>query len=269
MYFDDTFIEKVKSQTDIISIISEYTNLIKKGQSYVGRCPFHNEKTPSFFVNAEKQMYYCFGCGVGGNVMTFIMQKENFTFVEAIEDLANKANIPLELSDNKPHNSIDNSKKDLIFDLYKKAARYYYYNLKHNAPQYALDYIKFRKLDSQTIKTFGIGYAPTQYNSLYKYFKEINIDDKILVESGLCLQSETKGVMYDRFSNRLIFPIFSTTKKVIAFGGRVFGNENPKYLNSADSLIFNKSNNLYGLNLAKQSKYEYYILVEGYMDVIA
>ncbi|ONI45807.1 DNA primase [Candidatus Epulonipiscioides gigas] len=269
MYFAEDFIEKVRTQSDIISIISEYTNLVQKGRSYIGRCPFHNEKTPSFSVSEEQQMYHCFGCGVGGNVITFMMEKENLSFMETIEELATKANIPLEYDNNKKYNNREVLlKKDIIFELYKKAARFYYYNLTRNAPDYVKEYLKNRELTEQTIRLFGLGFSPNSYTALYKYLSKEDVTDEILIESGLCIRA-LNGKIYDRFINRLMFPIISPTKKVVAFGGRVFGDEKPKYLNSAENPIFHKSNTLYGLNLAKNANHDYYILVEGYMDVVA
>ncbi|WP_010168963.1 DNA primase [Candidatus Epulonipiscium viviparus] len=271
MYFAEDFIEKIRTYIDIVSLISEYTNLVKKGaSSYIGKCPFHNEKTPSFVVSEDKQMYYCFGCGVGGNVITFMMEKENLSFGEAIESLAIRANIPLEYDNSRINNNREAFfKKDVIFDLYKKAARFYYYNLTRNTPEYVRQYLVDRGINKDSIKIFGLGFSPNSFNALYKYLRSEGVTNELLVESGLCVLNHNSGLIYDRFVNRLMFPIFSPTKKVIAFGGRVFGNENPKYLNSSENLIFHKSNNLYGLNLAKMKNHEYYILVEGYMDVIA
>ncbi|ONI46617.1 DNA primase [Candidatus Epulonipiscioides saccharophilum] len=271
MYFAENFIERIRMQTDIVSIISEYTNLIKRGTyAYVGKCPFHNEKTPSFSISQDKQMYYCFGCGVGGNVITFVMEKENLSFGEAIEYLATKANIPLEYDNsNKNHNREAFLKKDTMLEFYRKAARFYYDNLVHNIPEYVKQYLAHRKINEHAIKKFGLGFAPDSFNALYNYLKSEGATDQMLVESGLCAISSKTKQIYDKFRNRLIFPIISPTNKVIAFGGRVFGDENPKYLNSPENLIFHKGNNLYGLNLAKKQNYDYYILVEGYMDVIA
>ncbi len=269
MYLADTLIEKVREQSDIISIISEYTNLTRKGQSYFGKCPFHNEKTPSFSVSDDKQMYYCFGCGAGGNAISFMMEKENLTFVEAIEHLASRANIPLEYSDDTPNRTEETTKKEVMFELYKKVARYYYFALKQASSSEITEYLQNRGLNEKIIKVFGIGYAPADYTIMYRYLCQEGYNDNEIISSGLCLINERTGTIFDRFSDRLMFPIFNTQKKVIAFGGRVFGNTMPKYLNSSDSLIFDKSQNLYGLHLAKANKHEYYILVEGYMDVIA
>ncbi len=270
MGFSDNLIERVREESDIVGLISEYTELTKKGQSYFGRCPFHHEKTPSFSVSAEKQMYYCFGCGAGGNIITFFMEKENMTFAEVIGDLAERANIPIEYSNTfyAPKKE-DIAKKDILFELYRETARFYYYALKRNNEPQIRQYLIERGLDEKIIKKFGIGYAPSDYNILYKYLKNQGYSETILVESGLCKRSERTNAIYDTFSNRLMFPIFNPLKKVIAFGGRVFGDAQPKYLNSPESLLFDKSRTLYGLNLAKAIKHDYYILVEGYMDVIA
>ncbi|ONI46522.1 DNA primase [Candidatus Epulonipiscium fishelsonii] len=262
MLFSDDFIQRVREQNNIIEIISEHTNLVKKGQSYWGKCPFHSEKTPSFSVNEDKQMYYCFGCGAGGNMITFLMEKENLSFPESVLNLAERKNISIEYGEN-----IKSNKKNDIFELYKMAARFYYFTLKQSKNKKIIDYLEDRRLNQEIIKNFGIGYAPPDYNILYRYFKEQGYEDEILIQSGLCQQKTTR--IYDRFSDRIIFPIFSPLKKVIAFGGRIIGEGQPKYLNSPETSIFDKSKVLYGLNWAKANKHDYYILVEGYMDVIS
>ncbi|ONI39260.1 DNA primase [Candidatus Epulonipiscium fishelsonii] len=262
MFFSDDFIQKVREQNNIVEIISEHTNLTRKGQSYWGICPFHNEKTPSFSVREDKQMYYCFGCGAGGNLITFLMEKENLSFPESIVNLAERKNISLEYGEN-----IKPNKKNDIFEIYKMAARFYYFTLKQSKNEKIMKYLEDRGLNREIIKNFGIGYAPPDYNILYRYFKEQGYEDEILVKSGLCQQKTTR--IYDRFSNRIMFPIFNPLKKVIAFGGRVIGEGQPKYLNSPETSIFDKSKVLYGLNWARANKHDYYILVEGYMDVIA
>ncbi|OON98509.1 MAG: DNA primase [Epulopiscium sp. Nele67-Bin004] len=269
MYFSDTFIEKIRAQSDIVSVISEHTKLTKKGHSHVGLCPFHSEKTPSFSVSDDKQMYYCFGCGAGGNIITFVMEKENLAFVDAIEELANRANIPLEFSENSENQHEKVVKQTAIMELHVKSARFYYFNLQQTSNPEIKDYLAFRQLDEKTIKKFGLGYAPSDYTILYNHLKMQGYNDNILLDSGLFSKSQHTGKLYDKFSNRLMFPIFNVNKKVIAFGGRVFGDAMPKYLNSPETIIFDKSQTLYGLNLAKMHKHDYYILVEGYMDVIA
>ncbi|MEG0013406.1 MAG: DNA primase [Cellulosilyticaceae bacterium] len=267
MYYPENVVEQVREQSDIISIISEYTHLTKKGHSHVGLCPFHNEKSPSFSVSEEKQMYYCFGCGAGGNTFTFLMQKENMNFVEAMTHLAERAHIDIE-SFNTGQMPNQNRKNDLI-EIQTIAARYYYYLLNEESGKDVREYLENRGLGKELIKKFGIGYAPADYNILYKHFKNQGYEDEILLESGLFLKSKRNGVIYDRFSDRVMFPIFSPNKKVIAFGGRIIKEGNPKYLNSPESILFDKSRTLYGLHLARTTAHPYYVLVEGYMDVVA
>nr|WP_307990113.1 DNA primase [uncultured Niameybacter sp.] len=269
MYYSDEIIERIREQSDIVSIISEYTALTKKGSSHLGLCPFHNEKTPSFSVSDDKQMYYCFGCGAGGNVFTFVMEKENMTFPEAIQLLAEKAHIDLESMESQYDNSGKVNKKALFLEIYKKAARYYYYSLHQKENEHALTYFRNRGINQEVIKQFGLGYAPADYTHFYRMMKHEGYEDEDLIESGLFIRSKSKGVVFDRFSDRVMFPIFNVNKKVVAFGGRILGEGQPKYLNSPESLLFDKSHTLYGLHIARQDKYPYFILVEGYMDVIA
>ena len=268
MRYPEHVIEEVREQSDIVGIISDYTPLTKKGNSYFGLCPFHNEKTPSFSVSDEKQMYYCFGCGAGGNVITFMMEKENMSFPEAMTYLADRAHISLEQTESEGDHSQE-AHKNAILEIYTKAAKFYYYTMMSKEYAFSLNYFTRRDMTLGTIKKFGLGYAPSQYNMLYNYLKKEGYDDALLLESGLCMQSEKSGRLYDRFSDRVMFPIFNTNKKVIAFGGRVLDDRQPKYMNSAESVLFDKSRTLYGLHLARTQKHPYYILVEGYMDVIA
>lgn len=269
MYYPEEVIQQVREQSDILSIISEYTHLTKKGNSYLGLCPFHNEKTPSFSVNEEKQMYYCFGCGAGGNTITFLMQKENMTFVEAIKYLADKAHINIEEASNTKEERAKINLRNELLEIHTDAARFFYKQLMKPEHQSILEYLLKRGLNMQTIKHFGIGYAPSDYTILYNHLKQKGYSDESLLQSGLVNISKKSSILYDRFSDRIMFPIFNLQKRVIAFGGRVLGNEMPKYLNSPESILFNKSLNLYGLNFAKSVSHESYILVEGYMDVIA
>lgn len=269
MYYPENIVEQIREQSDIVSVISDYTHLTKKGNSYFGLCPFHNEKTPSFSVSDDKQMYYCFGCGAGGNVFTFLMQKENMNFVEALQHLADKLHIELTPTEMSPEQVAAKEKKESLLEIQRIAARYYYYALTSGEAPEATEYLVQRGLDQKIIKYFGMGYAPAEYNILYKYLKGLGYSDDLLLESGLILKSKTKGVLYDRFSDRIMFPIFNLNKKVIAFGGRIIKNGEPKYLNSPESLLFDKSRTLYGLHLARAHAHPYYILVEGYMDVIA
>ncbi|MDF2612598.1 MAG: primase [Clostridia bacterium] len=269
MYYPEHIIETIRERSDIVSLISEYTALTKKGHSYTGLCPFHNEKTPSFSVSEDKQLYYCFGCGAGGNTITFLMQKENMTFQEAIKYLAERENIELEENYLSQEDIEKNQKKQVLLEITKEAAKFFYFTLRDDKFKDVLSYLVDRGISLDKMKQFGIGYSPTDYNALYKYLKEKGYADHMLMESGLFVTSQKKGFVYDRFASRVIFPIFDVNKKIIAFGGRVIDGSMPKYLNSPENILFNKSNTLYGLNFAKSSTSDYYILVEGYMDVIA
>lgn len=269
MRYPEHVIEQIRDESDIIAIISDYTNLQKKGQSYVGLCPFHHEKTPSFSVSEDKKLYYCFGCGAGGNVITFLMQKENMTFIEAIKYLAERENIKLDETYLTEEEQASNKKRAQLLEILKESARYFHYNLRAPENEEALSYLTSRGLSIETIKHFGLGYASHQFNDLYQYLKQKGYKDDLLLESGLFLQGKNNGMIYDRFAGRVIYPIFDLSKKVIAFGGRVLDGSLPKYLNSPENLLFNKSRTLYGMQIAKQSGAPYFILVEGYMDVIA
>lgn len=270
MRYPEHVIEQIREQNDIVSIISEYTALNKRGGSHIGLCPFHNEKTPSFSVSEEKQLYYCFGCGAGGNVITFLMQKENMSFIEAIKYLAERENIKLDetyLSEEEVQN---NKKRGQLLEILKESARFFHYSLRAPENAEALAYLTSRGLSMETIKHFGLGYASHQFNDLYEYLRQKGYKDELLLESGLFLQGKNnQQMLYDRFAGRVIYPIFDLSKKVIAFGGRVLDGSLPKYLNSPEGLLFNKSRTLYGMHLAKNSGAPYFILVEGYMDVIA
>ena len=270
MRYPEHVIEQIREQSDIVSIISEYTALNKRGGSHVGLCPFHNEKTPSFSVSEDKQLYYCFGCGAGGNVITFLMQKENMSFVEAIKYLAERENIKLDetyLSEEEVEN---NKKRGQLLEVLKESARFFHYNLRAVENEEALRYLTSRGLSIETIKQFGLGYASHRFNDLYEYLKQKGYKDELLLESGLFLQGKNnQHMLYDRFAGRVIYPIFDLSKKVVAFGGRVLDGSLPKYLNSPENILFNKSRTLYGMHLAKNSGAPYFILVEGYMDVIA
>lgn len=270
MRYPEHVIEQIREQSDIVSIISEYTALNKRGSSHVGLCPFHNEKTPSFSVSEEKQLYYCFGCGAGGNVITFLMQKENMSFIEAIKYLAERENIKLDETYLSEEETQNNKKRGQLLEILKESARFFYYSLRAPENGEALAYLTSRGLSIETIKHFGLGYASHQFNDLYEYLKQKGYKDELLLESGLFLQGKNnKQMLYDRFTGRVIYPIFDLSKKVIAFGGRVLDGSLPKYLNSPEGLLFNKSRTLYGMHLAKNSGAPYFILVEGYMDVIA
>lgn len=270
MKYPEYVIEEVREQNDIVSLINEYTTLSKKGQSYLGLCPFHHEKTPSFSVSEDKQLYYCFGCGAGGNIITFLMNKENMSFTEAIRYLANRANIKLDESYLTEEEAERNKKRVKLLEILKEAARYFYHQLMLEENKEALNYLLNRGLTIETIKKFGLGYATDRFNQLYHTLSEKGYKDDLLIESGLFVRGKKNpNKLYDRFKNRIMYPIFDMSKSVIAFGGRVLDQSMPKYLNSPENILFNKSHNLYGMQFAKGSNAPYFILVEGYMDVIA
>lgn len=268
MYYSDDIIEEVRRATDIVDVIGGYVALKKKGNSYFGLCPFHNEKTGSFSVSRQKQMYYCFGCGAGGNVFTFLMEYENASFVESVQILADRAGIALpEVSQTAVDKRLQDE-KNLLFAIEKEAAKFYYIFLKSEKGAQAMRYLKDRGLSDETIQKFGLGASAKFSDSLYIYLKNKSYTDKQLADSGLIVYDEKKGA-YDRFWNRVMFPIMDVGGRVIGFGGRVMGDGKPKYLNSPESIIFEKSRNLYGLNIARTSREKNILLCEGYMDVIA
>ena len=268
MFYSDDIIEEVRMKNDIVDVISGYVRLQKKGSSYFGLCPFHNEKSPSFSVSPGKQMYYCFGCGAGGNVFTFVMEYENFTFIEAVKYLAERAGVKLPEGEYSKEQRAASDLKTVLLEVNKKAASYYYYQLKQEGGRQAYEYLKNRELSDETIKNFGLGYSSKYSDSLYRYLKGKGYSDTILKESGLFSADERYG-MHDKFWNRVMFPIMDVNNRVIGFGGRVMGDAKPKYLNSPETKIFDKSRNLYGLNIARRSRKNYLIICEGYMDVIS
>ena len=268
MYYAEDVIEEVRSRNDIVSVISEYVKLQRKGSSYFGLCPFHNEKSPSFSVSPDKQMYYCFGCGAGGNVFTFIQEYENYSFPEAMKFLAERAGITLP---EKEYSQEERRAQDLrtrILNVNKMAAKYYYYQLRTENGRQAMEYLKNRRLSDETIRSFGLGYSNKYSNDLYLYLKKQGVSDELLRESGLMNVDERKG-MYDKFWNRVISPIMDVNNRVIGFGGRVMGDGKPKYLNSPETAVFDKSRNLYGLNVARTARKKSMLVCEGYMDVIS
>ena len=264
--YSSEVIEEVVLRNDIVDVISGYIKLKKSGSSYVGLCPFHNEKSPSFSVSGTKQMYHCFGCGVGGNVITFVMEYENYTFPEAVKMLADRAGIALPVMEYSGEDRRERDIKTKLLEINKIAATFYYHQLKSPAGQSGLDYLKKRQLSDKTINTFGLGYAPQLTGDLYRMLKEKGYDDELLKESGLFTYE--KGIR-EKFWNRVIFPIMDINNKVIGFGGRVMGDGKPKYLNSPETKLFDKSKNLYGLNVARSSRKNNLIICEGYMDVIS
>lgn len=267
MYYSDDLIEEIRSKNDVVDVISSYVKLKKQGATYFGLCPFHNEKSPSFSVTPGKQMYYCFGCGEGGNVYSFIMKYENFSFLEAVKMLADRAGVALPEAE---YSEEDRRKADLkanLLEINKKAAMYFHHQLKTEKGQIGKQYLTKRGLDEETIVRFGLGYSNKTSDDLYRYMKTFGYSDEILKESGLFSFSE-KGT-YDKFWNRVMFPILDINSRVIGFGGRVMGEGEPKYLNSPETKIFEKSRNLYGMNYARISRKSYLLICEGYMDVIA
>lgn len=268
MYYSDEIVEEVRSRNNIVDVIGGYVRLQKKGANHMGLCPFHNEKSPSFSVSENKQMYYCFGCGKGGNVFTFLMEYENYTFGEAMKTLAERAGVAL------PEQEYDAEAKkraDLrtrLLAINKEAATFYFYQLRQERGRHAMEYLRGRQLSEETIRDFGLGYSSKNSGELYRYLKGKGYEDAILKQSGLMTFDEVKGA-YDKFWNRVMFPIFDVNNRVIAFGGRVMGDGTPKYLNSPETPIFDKSRNLYGLNRARLSRERFMLLCEGYMDVIS
>ncbi len=264
-YINDDVIEKVKDSSDIVDVTSAYIELKKSGSNFVGLCPFHSEKTPSFTVSESKQYFHCFGCGEGGDSITFIMKKENMDFVDAVKFLADKYNIQIEES------KVDDKlleEKERLYNINKEAARYFFTNLGKNKT--SLEYLSRRGIDNKTIRQFGLGYALDSWDSLYDYLLGKGFKSEEIEKNGLIGSKSGNNGYYDKFRDRIIFPIIDTRSRVIGFGGRVMNDSMPKYLNSKDSSIFNKGNHLYGLNLVnKHSDKKKVLLVEGYMDVIS
>ncbi len=267
-YYSDELIEEVRSRNDIVDVISGYVRLTKKGSTYFGLCPFHNEKTGSFSVSPNKQMYYCFGCGAGGNVFTFLMQYENFSFPEAMEALAERAGIELPKQEMSAQAKKEADKRQILLEINKAAGKYFYMLLRSEHGKQAYEYFKKRELSDATMQKFGLGYSDKYSDDLYRYLRKLGYDDAILKESGLVSIDEVRGG-HDKFWNRAMFPIMDVHNKVIGFGGRVMGDGEPKYLNSPETKVFDKSRNLYALNFARQTKKPQMLLCEGYMDVIA
>lgn len=268
MYYPEDLVEEIRQRNDIVDVVSEHVKLKRTGNNHMGLCPFHNEKSPSFSVSGQKQMYHCFGCGVGGNVFTFVMEYENYSFVEALKYLAERVNIALP---EQEYSEEAKKKKDLkgqLLEINRQAAKYFFYQLKSERGTIAYEYLTNRKLSDETISKFGLGYSNKYSNDLYQYLKQLGYSDEILKQSGLVSIDETKGA-YDKFWNRVMFPIMDVNNRVIGFGGRVMGEGEPKYLNSPETLLFDKSRNLYGLNVARTSRKHNMLICEGYMDVIA
>ncbi len=269
MIYSDDFIERVRAGNNIEDVISGYVRLQRKGTSYMGLCPFHNEKTPSFSVHPARQTYHCFGCGASGDVFNFLMEYEKLSFKEAVRTLAVRADIEIPTEDVSEEKKKEISEKSRLFDIQKEAAKFYLFKLRTPEGKIAEEYLKNRGLMDETIKSFGIGYSGRDGGGLYQYLKGKGYTDALLKESGLFTWDEKRNTMSEKFWNRVMFPIMDINRKVIGFGGRVFGDAKPKYLNSPETKLFDKSRNLYGLYAARASRQKNIIICEGYMDVIS
>lgn len=264
--YSDEIIEEVRQNNDIVDIISQYVHLTRKGRNYFGLCPFHNEKSPSFSVSPDRQIFHCFGCGVGGNVYTFLMKIEGITFREALEQLAEKANIQLPTLEN----SADTAREELKAKVYKVnefTAEFYHQNLYKPVAKIAQEYVKKRRMNNETLEAYKIGYSG-KFDELYKVLKAQGFGEKEILESGLVNKNDN-GTYIDRYRNRLMFPICDARGKVIAFGGRVLDDSKPKYINSPENVVYSKGRHLFGLNVAKKDSAKKILIVEGYMDVIS
>lgn len=268
MYYPEELVEEVRQKNDIVDVVSGYVRMKQRGANYVGLCPFHNEKTGSFSVSPSRQIFKCFGCGIGGNVFTFIMQYENYTFVEAMKMLAERAGVKLPEAEYDENARRAMNAKARIMELNKDAANYFYFQLRAPQGEVGMRYFKKRELSDETMKKFALGYSNVKSNDLVLYLRSKGYTDKEIVDSGVASFHEKYG-LHDKFWNRVMFPIQDINSKVIGFGGRVIGEGEPKYLNSPETVVFDKSRNLYGMNFARTSRKGYLILCEGYMDVIA
>ena len=268
MYYQEDIIEQVLASNDIVDVIGTYVHLKKSGASYMGLCPFHNEKTPSFSVHPGKQVFHCFGCGEGGNALTFLMKYENYSFQEALKVLADRAGIKLPEENYSQEARRKNEQRAQLLAINKEAATYYYKLLRSTKGRQGLEYFAKRQLSTETMNAFGLGYADGAGSDMVRHLREKGFSDENILLSGIAAYDEKRG-LHDKFWNRVMFPIMDVTNKVIGFGGRVMGDAKPKYLNSPETPVFDKSRNLYGLNIAKKTKCGYFILCEGYMDVIA
>lgn len=268
-FFPEDLIEEIRVNNDIVDVISEYIKLDKRGKNYFGKCPFHNEKTASFSVEPVKQIFHCFGCSKGGNVIHFIMNIENLNFPEALNLLADRAKIQIpEMHDGILDDEKAKLKKELL-QINTEAARFFHNNLNNEENRVPIDYLKKRRIEKQTIIKFGIGYAEDKYDTLYKHLKSTGFSDTSILKSGLVINKEDTKKVFDRFRGRIMFPIFDIRGNVIAFGGRVLDSSQPKYMNSPETDVYQKGKHLYAMNFAKSSCAKQIILAEGYIDVIA
>ena len=264
--YSDEIIDEVRQTNDIVDIISQYVHLKRSGRNFFGLCPFHNEKSPSFSVSPDKQIFHCFGCGVGGNVFTFLTKIEGISFIEAVQTLAERSNIQLPAFEN----NVDSAKEELkskVFKVNEFTAQYYHENLYKPESKIAQEYIKKRKLTNETLKAFRLGFSG-KFDELYKALKKEGFNDPEILESGLVNRNDN-GKYIDRYRNRLMFPICDARGRVIAFGGRVLDDSKPKYINSPENIVYSKGRNLFGLNVAKKGNTKRMLIVEGYMDVIS
>ena len=265
MAFNETFLEELRAKNDIVDVIGSYVNLKRAGRIYKGLCPFHGEKTPSFTVYPETQSFYCFGCGVGGDVISFIRRSENLDYVESIKLLADRSGMTM------PDSGYDDSmlkQRNRMYEMNKEAARFFFSQLVDKNNSFALQYYFNRGYSFDTVKHFGLGYAPDSWDALKKYMNEKRYSNEELYAANL-LKKSSKGTYYDNFRNRVIVPIIDIRGRVVGFGGRVLDDSKPKYLNTSDTLIYKKTNQIFAMNFAKSHAAKAIILCEGYMDVIA
>lgn len=263
-YLNEDVVERIKDHMDIVELIGEYVHLKKSGSNYVGLCPFHNEKTPSFTVSESKEIFHCFGCGEGGDGISFIMKRENLDFPDAIKFLADKYGIPWENTVTKE----ENDEKRIMYQINKEAAKFFHNNLMANSKP--IEYILARGMSADLARKFGLGYATESWDDLLKYLLEKEYTEEEMFKAGLIGKRKDNTGYFDKFRNRIVFPIIDTRGRVVGFGGRVLDNSHPKYLNSPETVVFNKGFNLYSLNLvAENLNRQKILLVEGYMDVIS
>ena len=266
MRYSDEIIDEVRQTNDIVDIISQYVHLKRSGRNFFGLCPFHNEKSPSFSVSPDKQIFHCFGCGVGGNVFTFLTKIEGISFIEAVQTLAERSNIQLPTLEN----SADSAKEQLkakVLKVNEYAANYYHQNLYKPTSKIGQEYVKKRKMNKETLEAYRIGFSG-KFDELYIALRKEGFEDKEILESGLVNKNDN-GKYIDRYRNRLMFPICDARGRVIAFGGRVLDDSKPKYINSPENIVYSKGRNLFGLNVAKKGDTKRLLIVEGYMDVIS
>lgn len=267
-YYPREVIDDIRIGNNIVDVIGQYVTLKRSGSSYVGLCPFHNEKTPSFNVNAEGQYFHCFGCGVGGDVIGFMMKYNNSSYMDALKFLADRINYVLPEAEMSADIVKKRELKQNLYEIHKIAARFYYEQLMSKNGTHAVEYLDNRQVKLGARRKFGLGYSPIAKGALYEELKNKGFTEDTILKSGLVTKRDN-GVFYDKFFNRLMFPIIDVYGNIIGFGGRILGEGQPKYLNSPETEIFNKSRNLYNLNNAKMAKLKEFILVEGYMDAIA